>query len=316
MKAITKNGISYDVKFHWNKHRIFQLYRYTYDDNPPKWYDFSGLIQIAEKWYNCEPTNLWLNDSPVPCVRLSSEAKKALNIENIKKTIYIRLDSDPTEEFQVFFDKLIQSVRKMANSLKFTYINIAYGHICGSDCDEDYLFLHFNDKALSILNAFNALENWEDEIKFTSHFEEYGTTYHIDASNINELFELAAPKLKVIEERKEEERRKREKIRIVQEAVKNGAVSFRCESAPHDEDLSEVILTRPCPNSGSFVLTHRIAPEVFTKIKKYGVYYDADFLEECDMFFSAPGWRFGKEAIETLLKDGYKVFVDCNEVVK
>lgn len=53
---------------------------------------------------------------------------------------------------------------------------------------------------------------------------------------------------------------------------------------------------------------------MFSKIKKFGVYYDYDFLEECDMFWSAPGWRFGKEAIETLLRDNFKVFVDYEEV--
>lgn len=32
------------------------------------------------------------------------------------------------------------------------------------------------------------------------------------------------------------------------------------------------------------------------------------------MFWSAPGWRFRKEAIETLLRDNFKVFVDYEEV--
>ena len=131
---------------------------------------------------------------------------------------------------------------------------------------------------------------------------------------MDKLFELAGPKLKEIEEKREERRRKEEKIRRVKEAIENGAISFHCESAPHDEDLSEAILTRPCPNSGFFTLTHRIPAEVFSKIKKFGVYYDDDFLEECDMFWSAPGWRFGKEAIETFLRDNFKVFVDYEEV--
>ena len=151
-------------------------------------------------------------------------------------------------------------------------------------------------------------------MNFTSKFEGHDTTYRIDGTNIDKLFELAGPKLKEIEAKREERRRKEEKIRRVKEAIEKGAISFYCESAPHNEDLSEVILTRPCPNSGSFTLTHRIPAEVFSKIKKFGVYYDYDFLEECDMFWSAPGWRFGKEAIETLLRDNFKVFVDYEEV--
>ena len=151
-------------------------------------------------------------------------------------------------------------------------------------------------------------------MNFTSKFEGYDTTYRIDETNVNKLFELAGPKLKEIEAKREEKRRKEEKLKRVKEAVENGAISFHCESAPHNEDLSEVVLTRPCPNSGSFILTHRIPAEVFSKIKKFGVYYDHDFLDECDMFWSAPGWRFGKEAIETLLRDNFKLFGDYEEV--
>lgn len=32
------------------------------------------------------------------------------------------------------------------------------------------------------------------------------------------------------------------------------------------------------------------------------------------MFWSVPGWRFGKEAIDTLSRDNFKVFVDYEEV--
>lgn len=313
MKAITKSGTVYDVKFR-NNRSLMELFHFEHDEDAiVKWNFFGALINISSEWYHCYFENKYINDKLTPCVRLSNPAKIALNLDT-SKVVFIRLDSIPEEEFKIFYKDLIQSTKEKAKALEFTYIEITHNYIYGSDCSDDHLYLYFNDKALRILDAFNALDNFEDRMNFTSKFEGYDTTYRIDKTNVNKLFELAGPKLKEIEVRREERRRKEEKIRRVKEAVKNGAISFHCESAPHDEDLSEVILTRPCPNSGSFTLTHRIPAEVFSKIKKFGVYYDSDFLEECDMFWSAPGWRFRKEAIETLLHDNFRVFVDYEEV--
>lgn len=313
MKAITKNGTVYDVKFR-NNRSLMELFHFEHDEDAiVRWNFFGALINISGEWYHCFFENKYIDDKLIPCVSLSDSAIKALNIDT-KKNVFIRLDSIPEEEFEIFYKDLIQSTKEKANVLEFTYIEITHNYICGSDCKDDYLYLHFNNKALRILDAFNALDNFEDRMNFTSKFEGYDTTYRIDETNIDKLFELAGPKLKEIEARREERRRKEEKIRRVKEAVEKGAISFHCESAPHDEDLSEVILTRPCPNSGFFTLTHRIPAEVFSKIKKFGVYYDSDFLEECDMFWSAPGWRFRKEAIETLLHDNFRVFVDYEEV--
>lgn len=310
MKAITKDGTSYEMKF-TNTLTLMELYFSECDERRFDWYNFGALIKISDKWYHCQPKIMYLDDKMTPYVCLGSSAKDALGI-NTQKNVSIFLDSIPKEEFDEFYNDLIQSVKEKANALNFTYIEFTHDYICNSDCEEDYRYLYFNEKALSILNAFNALEKFEDRLKFTSFFERLDTIYRVDATNEKSLFALAAPKIKEIEVRKE----KNEKIRRVKEAIENGAVSFRCESAPHEEDLSEVILTRPCPNAGLFVLTHRVSSEVFFKIKKFGVYYDRDFLEECDMFCSVPGWRFGKEAIETLLDDNVKVFVDYEEVVR
>ena len=315
MKAITKSGTVYNVRF-WNNHRLMELFHQEHDDDVVvKWFHFGAQINISGEWYYCQPEVRYIDDKMTPYVCLGHSAIEALNIDiDTSKNVLIRLDSIPEEEFKIFYKDLIQSTKKKANALEFTYIEITHNYICGSDCSDDHLYLYFNDKALRILDAFNALDNFEDRMNFTSRFKGYDTTYRIDETNVNKLFELAGPKLKEIEAKREERRRKEEKIRRVREAIENGAISFHCESAPHDEDLSEVILTRPCPNSGTFTLTHRIPAEVFSKIKKFGVYYDHDFLEECDMFWSAPGWRFGKEAIETLLRDNFKVFVDYEEV--
>lgn len=241
---------------------------------------FGALINISGEWYHCSFEKKYIDDKLTPCVLLSDSAEKALNLAT-SKPVFIRLDSITEEEFETFYKDLIQSIKEKANALEFTYIDITHNYICGSDCKDDFRYLNFNDKALKILDAFNALDDFDDRMNFTSKFEGYDTTYRI-GTNIDKLFELAGPKLKEIEAKREERRRKEEKIRRVKEAIKNGAISFHCESAPHDEDLSEAILTRPCPNSGSFTLTHRVPAEVFSKIKKFGVYYDHDFLEECD----------------------------------
>lgn len=315
MKAITKDGTSYEVKF-TNTLNLTDLYYFECDDRKFGWYNkFGALIKISDKWYDCQPRLKYLNGKDTPYVCLGPSAKEALNI-NTQKNVSIFLDSIPKEEFDEFYNDLIQSVKEKANALIFTYIEITHNFICKSDCEEDCGYLYFNEKALGILKAFNALEKFEDRLKFTSLFEGIDTVYRIDATNEKLLFTLATPKLKEIEERKEKKRKRDEKIRRVKEAIENGAVSFCCESSPHEEDLSEVILTRPCPNAGLFVLTHSVSSEVFFKIKKFGVYYDRDFLEECDMFSAIPGWRFGKEAIETLLDDNVKVFVDYEEVVR
>lgn len=312
MKAITKSGTVYDVKFR-NNRTLMELFHIEHDDDTmKKWFFFGALINISGEWHHCSFEKKYIDDKLTPVVELSDSAEKALNLDT-SKTVFIRLDSIPEEEFEIFYKDLIQPIKEKANALEFTYIDITHNYICGSDCKDDFRYLNFNDKALKILDAFNALDDFDDRMNFTSKFEGYDTTYRI-GTNIDKLFELAGPKLKEIEAKREERRRKEEKIRRVKEAIKNGAISFHCESAPHDEDLSEAILTRPCPNSGSFTLTHRVPAEVFSKIKKFGVYYDHDFFEECDMFWSVPGWRFGKEAIDTLLRDNFKVFVDYEEV--
>lgn len=312
MKAITKSGTVYDVKFQ-NTNDLFGLYQCERDGGRLSWQHFGGLINISGEWYQCLMDTKIFNNEVIPVVRLFQDAQDALGL-NTEKSVYIRLDSTPKEEFDAFYREMLKSIKEKAGKMRFTYIEFTDDFIRGSDCTEERDYLYFNEKALNILKAFKAIDKFEDRLKFTSCFEGHDTTYRVDGTNMDKLFALAAPKLKEIEERKKKNVIKNEKIRKVKEAVENGAISFHCESAPHDEDLSEAILTRPCPNSGTFTLTYRIPTEVFSKIKKFGVYYDDDFLEDCDMFWSAPGWRFGKEAIETLLRDNFKVFVDYEEV--
>ena len=108
------------------------------------------------------------------------------------------------------------------------------------------------------------------------------------------------------EDRKRKEDEKRQNI-------ESGCIYFHCESSPHTEDLSKVILNRPAPNGGSFTIQHRVSDSLFSRIKSFGRYYNAEFLEDCDMFTSSPGWRFSEKAVNELLKTN-KVFIDNIEV--
>ena len=97
--------------------------------------------------------------------------------------------------------------------------------------------------------------------------------------------------------------------------IEAGAIYFHCESAPHDEDLSGVILNRPAPNGGLFILTHRVPADIFNQIKPFGAYWDRDWLEECDMFTAEPGWRFSAKAVQELARTN-RVFVNGKEIEK
>ena len=52
MKAITKNGTVYDVKF-LNTKDPFCLYLCEKDERILSWRDFDGLINISGEWYHC-----------------------------------------------------------------------------------------------------------------------------------------------------------------------------------------------------------------------------------------------------------------------
>lgn len=145
-----------------------------------------------------------------------------------------------------------------------------------------------------------------------------------DTVNIVEIAaEQAAPFLNQIEQFEASEAQKQaeanaraEAARIrekeIQDNIAAGAVYFRCESAPHDEDLSGMILNRPASNGGLFVLQYRISENLFNRIRSFGRYWDRDWLEECDMFTSAPGWRFSIAAVNELARTN-RVFVDGKE---
>jgi hypothetical protein len=80
-------------------------------------------------------------------------------------------------------------------------------------------------------------------------------------------------------------------------------IQVYCESKPHNRDLSNVILNRPASNGGSFLIPTAIPKNIVLKIKSANAcrYLSAEDLEDFDMFYSAPGWRYTTEAIQILL---------------
>jgi hypothetical protein len=110
-------------------------------------------------------------------------------------------------------------------------------------------------------------------------------------------------------EKKLEEKRYNEKLANIE----SGCIYFHCESSQHNDDVTNVILNQPAPSDGSFTLEQKISDVQFARIKNFGRYYSADFLEDCDMFNSLPGWRFSKHAIDELLKTN-RVFINDSEI--
>lgn len=83
-------------------------------------------------------------------------------------------------------------------------------------------------------------------------------------------------------------------------------IRVHIESEPHDQDLSGVLLNRPAPNSGSFMIDRRLDRAVWNEMKAKGAgYWSADDLEDMDMFDATPGWRYSLDAIAALLRHGY-----------
>lgn len=85
-------------------------------------------------------------------------------------------------------------------------------------------------------------------------------------------------------------------------------ITVTVESEPHTEDLSGVILNRPAPQGGSFLIDRRLDRRVWSQMKAAGAsYWSADDLEDVDMFDAVPGWRYSGAAIEVLLSNGYSL---------
>lgn len=314
MKAIKKDGAEYEVRF-YNDHNFMHEFSKGLDrisDN-----NVLGDILVKGKWYT-----VWFkwhcdsNDKLVFYVEVGEDALRAMGIEGLKLG-NILLDGDWRPAFKSFAQSIYDNFAAQANKVAFHEVTILeYGgtfDACFWDAKEDRCLANYNDK-VRYITKLAELAWWEKLSPYCYSREEDplrkylkknadGMYYVFNVEkDIPDLEKLAAPAI--------------EKERLRKEMKKNiagGAVYFHCETAPHNEDLSQVILARPCPQEGTFTLMHTIEKKDFYRIRPYGTYWDADWLDQCDMFYSDPGWRFGVDAIKELLKD-HRVFVDYQEI--
>ncbi|MEG2151098.1 MAG: hypothetical protein RRY36_07765, partial [Bacteroidaceae bacterium] len=264
---------------------------------------YSALVEICvdDAWYSCEAMTAYEKNVPVPVINIKKEntnLRAALDIQHINGDVKIGAPTWPAV-YEEMGSYLEAGWREEANSAQFSEIQFIWhssrDYMCfdwNSDLCSDYI--PFSDQMneikqlLSLINHHDLKEycTGEDIGDYTT--ESY---YTFPISDLDELKEMAAPGLK---ELKEKQKKNEEHKRIVAERdenIKAGAVYFICESKPHAENLTNVILTRPCPNNGTFLLYQNINNHLFARIKQYGRYYDHEFLEDCDMFCSPTGWR-------------------------
>lgn len=87
-------------------------------------------------------------------------------------------------------------------------------------------------------------------------------------------------------------------------------ITIHVESEPHDRNLDNVLLNRPAPTGGAFLIDARVERPTWERMKAAGAWYlDEEYLEEMDMFQSSPGWRYNLEAIAALVDGGYELFI-------
>lgn len=82
------------------------------------------------------------------------------------------------------------------------------------------------------------------------------------------------------------------------------------ESKPHTESLDGVVLNRPAPQGGAFLINTRVPREVWDAMKQAGAWYlSQDDLDDFDMFEALPGWRYTLNALAVLVRAGYPLVV-------
>lgn len=311
MKAITKEGNEYEV-------RLCEPTLYDLERASKHGTGNSSYVQAKMK-IDCMWDTVWLRyarigEMWIPVVELVTKKEyEALGVKyEGKRKIVIRLDKDFAEEYKSLIEAGIEAERAKANSYDFSeliiFVYCGSPSISGWDVDdkEGGALACFNDEAREMCDMFEAAyaASEHEVYKYFSSRDQhdYRCDYTVKKSDMPALQRIAEPVL-----------RRREQQRVRKANIANGAIYFKCESQQHDEDLTSIALTRPCPKDGIFVLTHEISKSDFNRIKRYGVYYDAETLEDFDMFYSDPGWRFSAGAIEELAKD-HRVFVDNKEV--
>lgn len=322
MKAISKTGKEFGIRF-------TRPSLDTLKDMSNKDYFFNGTavgeICVGGQWYPVTFDYRYRQSEPdkkLPVAVLGAEATEAFGLKwDWRKDRLFCLDRDFKDDYKAFVSEQTKAVEREADTYEFTQVRIMfYCHsiiICSWDGDnhckeeprEVKKLAYFNSGVKELADVFSAAYECQPSFIFhryqdLNRYDFFDGVYTVRKEDMPELRKIAAP---VLLQRKLEQER--------EENIAAGAIYFKCESGPHNEDLDGVMLCRPCPKDGSFALTHNIDKADFARIKRYGVYYDSEFLEECDMFFSNPGWRFGIQAIRELAKD-HRVFVDFKEVTE
>lgn len=284
-------------------------------------------IEIDGQWHRCHATHVHDKNTRVPAIEVSKYLKDtlaALGVPTADNNVYIVASQDWAPLYLEMLEEAKQEFARIANEAVFTKITFMYHttHKYMSfrwDSDIETSYIAYNDTINKLKDALtyidpNDLKNYQTG----SDYDDYSISYYYEVpfSDIDKIIELSLPGL---EKAAQERQRVEEVVRKNAERKANieaGCIYFHCESAPHNEDLSDVILNSPAPNLGAFTLQHKLNEQLFSQIRPYARYYSAEFLEDCDMFTSSPGYRFSVQAIEKLLKLGKRVFVDDQEIIK
>lgn len=280
-------------------------------------WDKDAEIEVDGKWYRCQASNA--KDVKTVCInKYSKELRNVLHIpDSVNSNVHIKADTD----WHVLYNELLkendQQWEKDGNNASFSKVKFTH-HSHRGYCDYswdntlDSVYMKYNKRISDLRTALRYVDSkLLTEYKIDDDYDDYNcwTKYEISESDIDKIIEIAKPGLEKADEASKAAEIARVKHQEKNDNIASGCIYFHCESTPHNEDLSNAILNRPCPNGGLFTIEHRINEQLFNRIRKYGRYWDADWLEECDMFNSSPGWRFSVEAVNELTKTN-KVFVD------
>lgn len=286
-------------------------------------WDKKAEIEINNNWYNCAASRSYKNDKFIPTVKIGAHQKetcKALGIK-LQTDAHIIAVQDWMPLYNEFLKENEKEFKTLANAESFNTIRFIYhssykfmGFVTDNEKLNDYK--SYSDKINSLIDSLEYIKpDLLEAFKTGDNYDDYSTesSFEISYKDIDSIIEMSLPALKEAQIRREKAKAENQKFikekEEREENIKNGVIFFHCESKPHNEDLSNVILNRPAPNSGLFTLQHRISNDLFQRIKKFGTYWDAEWLEDCDMFYSSPGWRFSIEAIKELTSTN-KVYID------
>jgi hypothetical protein len=304
--ATTRSGKAYNVRMS----EIKDLKRAEIGQNGS--WDKLAEIEVNGTWYKCLASGNGRDGKFIRC----SDAG-LLAALGVKGDVCIKCEDWHTI-YEAMLEAAIEAATKKASSSDFTYVKFMF--------HTTHKYMGFKWDAagnIDFSEKINALKNSLAHINHSALSEfktgEYDDDYSreiyfmIPADRIDEIIEMSTPNLADAKKAKENAEVAHVVAKEKEANIEAGAVYFHCESAPHDEDLSGVVLNRPAPRSGLFTIEQRLSPELFARIKKFGTYWDREWLDDCDMFYHEEGWRYGEEAIGELLKTN-RVFIDGIEV--